>query len=489
MCKISVGLNAPPKEVLLAITGYIIGQSLAPSFWGPLSDRYGRRSILLMTLGVTVMANVGLALSTNVIMLIFFRILQATGSSSAISIGNAILADLFPPAKRGGMQGVFSALRQSSQAFGPVIGGLLAGNLGWRSIFWALLVVGGVCGLLVALFFPETSRKISGNGANLPRGWLYRPLLYFCMPWANKRYENASAGSAEEAIADRSAAKYLRNANSISWRDFTAPLKMILWPDCACALSMGACCYTAWSMMVAITTYLLKDHYQWTTLQIGLAYFANGSGCMLGAIYNGFLELDTAWASAQEVYNFRRGIPFAEYVAQKEAQSGKESIPADFPLESARLGRWYVHATLMVFGLIMFGWSLEDEDTGYSHWIVPLLAQFMVGFGMSAILSMNQTFVVDLGRGMSAGASATVNLTRGLPAAGGVACVEYLRDALTPGYFSLVLAALVVLGMLPAYLHQTYGQKWRAQRMESTKGERSRKGSLLRLVEASLRKF
>src|SRR2546423_596101 len=111
----------------------MIFQGLAPSFWGPLADSYGRRPILLSTLLVYIFANLALAFSRNFAMLMTFRGFQAVGSASTIAIGAGVIGDLAVAQERGGFMGLFGGIRMFGQAIGPVFGGALAQYLGFRS--------------------------------------------------------------------------------------------------------------------------------------------------------------------------------------------------------------------------------------------------------------------------------------------------------------------------------------------------------------------
>jgi MFS family permease len=82
-------------------------QGLAPSFWGPLADSYGRRPIFLSTLVVYLAACLGLALSPNFAFLMAFRAIQAIGSSSTIAIGAGVIGDIAVAGERGGFMGLF----------------------------------------------------------------------------------------------------------------------------------------------------------------------------------------------------------------------------------------------------------------------------------------------------------------------------------------------------------------------------------------------
>jgi MFS family permease len=86
----------------------MIFQGLAPSFWGPLADKYGRRPIFISTFCVYIGANVGLALSKNYATLMVFRGIQAIGSSATIAIGAGTIGDIAYAGERGGLLGIFS---------------------------------------------------------------------------------------------------------------------------------------------------------------------------------------------------------------------------------------------------------------------------------------------------------------------------------------------------------------------------------------------
>lgn len=144
-----------------------------------------------------------------------------------------------------------------------------------------------------------------------------------------------------------------------------------------------------------------------------------------------------------------------------------KSIPASFPLEKARLGKGYVYTIVTIWSLLLFGWSLTapgPSNDPKSHWLVPLLAQFACGWSATSVLTSNNTLLIDLYPTESASASAVLNLSRCLMAAGGVAAVDPFLHVYGPGWFSVLLAGIVMLGVVPYGLHSYYGQGWREQR-------------------------
>ncbi|KAH7032156.1 major facilitator superfamily domain-containing protein [Macrophomina phaseolina] len=180
---ISKEMDSSKEETALTITVYMIAQGLAPSIWGPIADCVGRRQVLVWTLMLFLLSNIGLALSPSIPVLTALRFFQAAGCSSTISIGAGVIADIAPASERGGFTGTFAGVRQVSVAIGPVIGGIIAGTLGFRAVFWFLVICAGIVVGLVAVFLPETLRCVAGDGSFVLRGLKYAPLWQPAAPW------------------------------------------------------------------------------------------------------------------------------------------------------------------------------------------------------------------------------------------------------------------------------------------------------------------
>jgi MFS family permease len=101
--------------VALSITVYMLFQGIAPSLWGPLADSYGRRPILLSTLIVYILANLGLALAPSFKVLMLFRGIQAVGSASTIAIGAGVIGDIAVAGERGGFMGLFGGSKSDHE--------------------------------------------------------------------------------------------------------------------------------------------------------------------------------------------------------------------------------------------------------------------------------------------------------------------------------------------------------------------------------------
>jgi len=153
-------LNAPMSAVQLTLSALIICFGVAQLVWGPLSDRFGRRPILLAGLALYSLAAGGAALSPSIEWLVGWRALQGVGMAASVACGRSIVRDLYEPRE---------GARVMSRALGglglvamvsPLLGGLLARHLNWHAALGAVSLFGVVTLASVAWRFEETlSRK------------------------------------------------------------------------------------------------------------------------------------------------------------------------------------------------------------------------------------------------------------------------------------------------------------------------------------------
>ena len=124
--------------------------------WGPISDRYGRRTAILW--GVAVMA-VGAAISlasTSIHWLVIGRAVQSFGTATGIVVARAVISDRFPAERMARTLAQLGVVAVIASGTAPVFGGLLTEAFGWRSVFVALLVVAAVVGWFTWRHLPET---------------------------------------------------------------------------------------------------------------------------------------------------------------------------------------------------------------------------------------------------------------------------------------------------------------------------------------------
>jgi DHA1 family bicyclomycin/chloramphenicol resistance-like MFS transporter len=163
-----VGIGAMQMTISL----YILGLALGQLVYGPVSDRFGRRSTLMVGLTLYTVASLAAALAPNVHALIVVRLFQALGGCAGLVLGRAIVRDTSPPTETARRLALMNLMVTLGPAVAPLIGGVLASMLGWRSIFIALCALGIANLMLSWRLLPETgASRTGGSGVALARNY------------------------------------------------------------------------------------------------------------------------------------------------------------------------------------------------------------------------------------------------------------------------------------------------------------------------------
>lgn len=135
MPAIQTGYGADYGTVQLVLSFFLASIAIAQIIIGPLSDRFGRRPVLLAGLGIFVAASICAALAPTIESLIAFRVLQGAGGSAGIVLGRAIIRDIFEPRKAASMIGYLTMGFAVAPMLAPLTGGILQETVGWTAIF------------------------------------------------------------------------------------------------------------------------------------------------------------------------------------------------------------------------------------------------------------------------------------------------------------------------------------------------------------------
>ena len=130
--------------VQLCLTLYLVGLAVAQLVYGPLSDRFGRRPVLLAGLSVFLAGSLACVLAPNIWMLIGGRVVQAVGGCAGVVIGRAIVRDLYERERAASMLAYITMAMVVAPMLAPTIGGFLDVWFGWRAGFVFLIGFGGI---------------------------------------------------------------------------------------------------------------------------------------------------------------------------------------------------------------------------------------------------------------------------------------------------------------------------------------------------------
>src|SRR3984885_1089250 len=142
---IAHSLHVTPGMAQLTLSFFMAGFALSPIVYGPLSDRYGRRPMLLLGLVLFTLGGFACAVSGSLNLLLLARFVQGAGAGSGMSLAMAMVRDLFIGKKAQGRLAVITVVTNSAPMIAPALGAALLSHLGWRAIYIAT----GLCGLLL----------------------------------------------------------------------------------------------------------------------------------------------------------------------------------------------------------------------------------------------------------------------------------------------------------------------------------------------------
>jgi DHA2 family multidrug resistance protein len=145
---IAGGLGVSEDEASWVVTTYLVANAVALTASSFLTRRLGRKSFFLICLGLFTASSILCAYAWNLRAMLLFRIVQGLGGGGMVPVAQSILADAFPPEKRGQGFALFGVAMVVAPVVGPTLGGWLADNYSWR---WSFLINGPVGVLAIAL--------------------------------------------------------------------------------------------------------------------------------------------------------------------------------------------------------------------------------------------------------------------------------------------------------------------------------------------------
>ena len=389
-------------------------QGIGPLFVGSLSDIYGRRPTVLVSLLIYLVVNIGLARQTSYPVLMALRCLQSFGSSTASIVCSSVAADLVPRAERGRYM-IYSSLGVTlGPAIGPIIGGILTQFLGWRSTFWFLAIFAGVMYILVLVFLPETCRVVVGNGSISPPWW-NTPLVQYI-------YRKAKANEYVRS-PDQSGEKPARLKRPTPLDS----IRVAMQKETAAIISFTTLLFCGYTSVLSTLPSQLENKYRFNALQVGLCYIPYGAG-----------SLTSRWTIGRLIdWNFRRharkqGI---EIIQNRQVQL------ALMPVEKARLQITLPVMYCASVAILGYGWTMKHQV----NLAGPLVMLFFVSHLISGATSTLITLVVDCHVQRPATASAANNLFRCLFGAGAVAGAIPMINMIGIGWTGTMIAFIWVL--------------------------------------------
>ncbi|ODN82263.1 hypothetical protein L202_02546 [Cryptococcus amylolentus CBS 6039] len=433
------------SDISQALTIYLVFQATTPSLFGAMSDSFGRRPLYILILVIYFAANIGLALipTSGYAALLVLRAVQSTGGSAVVAIGYGCVADVAEPRERGTFAAIFQTGALLGPTLGPLLGGILTQTLGWRSIFWFLVILTGV--ILVPLIFllPETLRSLVGDGSIPPPPLNRTPIQVYQNHKTSKA--RAAAGLATKEV-ERPPRKPAISTpvfiNALANPRDHPGLFLEFW---------SSLIYMEYYASIAPYSTALKDQYGFSEIKIGLCYLPCGFGTILSTILNG-KQLD---------YYFRR--------EERRVGGDYNSHPHTFNIERCRLYCFIPYTVVGLVAMTAQGWCLEaGAPLG-----ALLVVNFFVGLGMG-VVTTSTMYAQDICPNKGGAISASFNLVRCAFAAIGTATIQMMYETLNAGWTFVLLSGLVVVFMPFPLSVVRYGRNWREERERKEEGKKQR---------------
>ncbi|EME44074.1 hypothetical protein DOTSEDRAFT_79950 [Dothistroma septosporum NZE10] len=428
----------------LTLTTYMIFQGLAPTIFGDLADMAGRRPAYIIGFTIYLGACIGIANCNSFAALLILRCLQSSGSSSTIALGSGVVADIATSAERGVWMGWATSGPMVAPALGPVLGGLFAQFLGWRWIFWFLVILAGTFVVPFVLLFPETGRNVVGNGSIPPQGWNMSLLNYFQV-----RRQKETRPALERTMSqrsDRTAQQQLKKQRELRVPNPLKTLHVIFEKDVGLLLFYNSIIYCAFYDIMASAPNLLQQIYDFDALKIGLCFLPMGTGCFIAPVITGKI-MD---------WNFRRIARNVGY----EIVKGKANDLRTFPLERCRIQVAVPAVLLCDAAILCYGWVMQAE----TNLAAPLILMFLAGFGGTSAFNVLSVMIVDLYPLSPATATAANNLVRCLMGAGATGVIIFMLEAMGRGWCFTFVAGVVAVFSPILWVLEKWGPEWREAR-------------------------
>lgn len=220
--------------IQLGLSFGMVGLGLGELYWGPLSDKLGRKPVLYISLGVFMLASAISVFSPDITFFLICRLIQGLGGSGAILLARTIPTDQYKGRQLAKIMALVGAINGIAPVGGPLLGGIMADTIGWRGVFTVLTAIAAIM-LVAGLRVPESlpvDRRKKGSVCQLMKEFI--PLLH------NRRFmiHVMLKGSALGALF--------------------------------CYISAGP--------------FIIEEHYGYTAFQFGLIFGANALAIVFGSV-------------------------------------------------------------------------------------------------------------------------------------------------------------------------------------------------------------
>ncbi|KAH7066907.1 major facilitator superfamily domain-containing protein [Paraphoma chrysanthemicola] len=358
---ISDHFNVTSEYLLVLPTSiFLVGYVFGPMGWGPLSETYGRKIIMIYSFAILTIFSIASAVSPNFAALVVFRFFAGLGGSCAISVVGGICADIFhDPRTRGRSMAIFMAATTLGPILGPIVSGFVS-VVSWSWPFWVTAIFAGATWPLF-IFFPET----------------YGPAI---LKHRAQRLRKETGDTTIVAQLELEKTDF----NHIVTVVLSRPLRMIIFEP----LVLFTCLYLSYAYAIFYIflqsfPIIFTGIYGFNRGETGLAFLPIGVGAIISA--GMYLSWDSILSRAQRLQR-----PWA---ANEEYR---------------RLPLACIAGPFFVISSFWLGWTARESI----HWAVPVLSGVIFGMGYLCLFMALLNYLVDAYEIFAASAMAAASLSR-----------------------------------------------------------------------------
>ncbi|KAI7860461.1 major facilitator superfamily domain-containing protein [Circinella umbellata] len=428
--------NSTASIVNISVAGHTAVYAFFPTISGVLADIWGRRLVVLIALLITMVSCIGIALSSNVYVLIIMRMFEAVGGGTLKIAGRGIISDISLPATRAKYTAYSFIGAQVSMVTGPAIGGLIAQQLSWRWIFWILICITGLVFIITIIYLPETIDTLIGGYYNLS-------LLQYIQKQKSNNNDNHDMGGNNT--------KQLWMKKTVS--DFKTPYRYFMFPDFVLIMLISGIHFGLIICYMVHLSYLFQDYYQMNVQNVGLCFLVLGIGDIIGAICGAHYQ-DFVFHKVIKAYSSKMN--------EAVVFDTNKSLPIDFPIYKARLFYIWPCSIVIQLGTLVFGWLFIMK----THLAIPLIILFFLSFTMAIVDDATLCLTQDLQPDKVGAISGSLNLVQGIFGGIVTVIVEPLSSSIGVGWTYTLLGSVLMTTNIMLLVLLRNGVAWRIQREE-----------------------
>ncbi|KAK5940089.1 hypothetical protein PMZ80_007507 [Knufia obscura] len=367
-------------ETQLVLSIYVLAYAVGYFFWVPLSEVYGRKSIIQAANAWFCIWNLVCGFSENKATITVGRLFSGAGAASALALGTGTLGEIWRPAQRGRSLAMLSIVSLLGPCIGPIIGGAIAQRSlhAWRWAFWSTSIFNAVLQLVSFRFLHES----------------HAPTIL------RRRGKAGDQGEAQGTPTPPP-----RTTFQILAVAFRRPLYLTLTQPA----SQGLIIYSVLSfgclyVVLAVIPIAFTEVYQQSLTIASLNYTSYAIGTLLGS---------------------QICAPIIDYLYRRKTRQYAEQMASDIDIDEAlrvkslnqkappelRLYPFIPTVLLMSCGLLVFGWGIHSRK----HWIMPDIGIAMFGAGNTAMTQCTNAYVIDIFSEVKPASGRETNSTRTSP--------------------------------------------------------------------------